>query len=98
MLGLGEIEAARHQAEQARAVFERESLHVLVISSYCLLASSYARCGRIAEARTMSRDALDRAAILGIPYYRAYAANCLAGLTSVGIRSTGCALRLPLRV
>jgi DNA-binding winged helix-turn-helix (wHTH) protein/tetratricopeptide (TPR) repeat protein len=86
LFNLGEIEAAKDHAERIRALIDRGNPRlpaVFGISSGCLLASSCAHLGRIGEARSMHREALDRAAKLGTPYFRAHATNFAAQVAAL---------------
>jgi DNA-binding winged helix-turn-helix (wHTH) protein/tetratricopeptide (TPR) repeat protein len=78
LFNLGELDAARHHAEGVRALLDSDSPAVPAafgIPSCCLLASTCAHLGLVAQARAMNREALARAATLGIPYFRAQATN-----------------------
>jgi DNA-binding winged helix-turn-helix (wHTH) protein len=81
VLKLGEIEAARRHAQHVQALMDAESPllpSILGISSCGLLALACAHLGLVAQTRAMKREALARAAKLGIPYFRAHATNFAA--------------------
>jgi len=81
LFNLGEIEAARRHAEGVRALLDTHSPAVPAvfgISSRCLLASTCAHLGLVAQARAMKREALARAATLGVPYLRTQATSFTA--------------------
>jgi DNA-binding winged helix-turn-helix (wHTH) protein len=81
LFNLGDAEAAHHQAERVRALFDQQAAPlpgVLDLASCSLLASTSAHLGRVARARAMSRELLARAAKLGTPYLRAHATNFAA--------------------
>jgi predicted ATPase/DNA-binding winged helix-turn-helix (wHTH) protein len=78
---LGEITAAHRQGEDLRERSDTEVSPlspVFGISSCCLLASTHAQLGQIAQARTMIRETIDRATAYGVPYAHAQATNLTA--------------------
>jgi tetratricopeptide (TPR) repeat protein len=86
LCSLGELEAARYQAERIRALVDPHAARlpaVFGISSCCLLASACAHLGLVARARAMHREALARAARLGTPYFRAHATNFAAQVSAL---------------
>jgi DNA-binding winged helix-turn-helix (wHTH) protein/tetratricopeptide (TPR) repeat protein len=86
LFSLGEVEAARHQAERIRALVDPQARRlppVFGISSCCLLASACAHLGFVARARAMRREALARSAKLDAPYFRAHATNFTAQVSTL---------------
>lgn len=83
LMHLGELESAHRHAERACASSDVETPTIQSVSSYLLLASTYAHLGLAGRARTMNREAVARAEKLGIPYVRAHATTFAATIFQV---------------
>ena len=86
LYSLGEVERSLEQAERGLAVFDPAAppspADLGIIGSSCV-AIACACLGRVTRAYTHARDAIGRAAALGIPFQRALAANIVAGMWSL---------------
>jgi adenylate cyclase len=78
-LGLGDLTAARYQAERGRDRLDPERPTVHAISSCMLLATTSAYQGRVARTQAFVREAVTLPAKTDTPYVRAHVTTMAAG-------------------